>query len=330
LSQAIRAPHSYIDPQDAMSLATSLLFRKLPRAIWHATAWRDLEIVEDVRYGEHPDHRVDVLRTRGEPAVRPIVFHVHGGGFRILSKETHGGVAARYARAGFLVFNVDYRLAPANPYPAAVSDVHQAYLWLLENAASFGGDPDRLVLAGESAGANLILGLTLSTVTRRSEPWATPVFDAGVVPRAIQPICGFLQSTDTARYGRELPIGAIARQRMDVIERHYFAGRSPDVPLDYADPLVMLEALSEPVRPFPPTLAPCGTTDPVADDTRRLATQLERLGAGRALWVEGAVHGFHALPLPGAEIAWDALLAHARETTVHSHSIVPGGLEEIS
>ena len=290
----------------------SLLFRTLPVALWRATAWRDLEVVQDLRYGPHPDHRMDLLRSPGHE-IRPIVLHIHGGGFRILSKETHGAVAARYARAGFLVFNMDYRLAPRFPYPGAVRDVHLAWCWLLDHAADYGGDTSRIVVAGESAGANLALGLALSTVSWRPEPWAREVFDRGVVPVALQPICGFLQASDTARYGRDLPVGVIARNRLETIERHYLDAAEPGVGLAYADPLVMMEQLEQPTRPFPATLAPCGTTDPVADDTRRLETQLVRLGVGGALWVDGAIHGFHAFPGPGAEVAWRAMLRHAAE-----------------
>src|SRR5262249_30522919 len=61
----------------------------------------------------------------------------------------------RIAERGFLVLNLDYRLAPEAPFPAAVEDCLAAARWLNDNAAGFGGDASRLFVAGDSVGANL-------------------------------------------------------------------------------------------------------------------------------------------------------------------------------
>jgi acetyl esterase len=294
-----------------MGPAASLFQRHLPRALHRAVAYRGLQVATDVAYADRPGCSLDLLRPADHDGPLPVVLHVHGGAFRVLSKDTHGHVAARYARAGFLVLNVDYRLAPADPFPAAVRDVHDAWLWALEHLPGLGGDPQRIVIAGESAGANLALGLALSTRVPRPEPWARAAFDAGVSPVGVHPICGFLQASDTARYGRELPVSPVLAWRMPIIEEDYL-GRADPGPRAYADPLVMLESLGS--NPgLPPMLAPCGTRDPIADDTRRLLTALGRLDApAEACWVEGAGHGFHVLPGRRSETAWRALIAHAR------------------
>src|SRR5215831_9671074 len=90
-------------------------------------------------------HKLDVYRpeTIG-PRAQPVVLYIHGGGFRILSKETHWAMGLLFARRGFVVFNVNYRLAPAARFPAAIEDVCAAYLWALENAERFGGDASRI------------------------------------------------------------------------------------------------------------------------------------------------------------------------------------------
>ena len=117
---------------------------------------RSIEVIRDVSYcdsGKHA-HLLDVFRPESASPL-PIVLYVHGGGFSMLSKDTHHFMAMAFARRGYLVFNVNYRLAPKHPYPAALEDVSLAYRWTVEHAAEFGGDTSRLVLAGESAGANV-------------------------------------------------------------------------------------------------------------------------------------------------------------------------------
>src|SRR5690606_5988723 len=124
-----------------------------------------------------PEHRLDVYRPAHAEGPRPVVLYVHGGGFRILSKETHWLMGLYFARRGYVVFNIGYRLAPKHPFPAALEDSADALGWVVQNAHRYGGDPTRLVLAGESAGANLVTSLTLACCYRREEPYARRVFD---------------------------------------------------------------------------------------------------------------------------------------------------------
>src|SRR5690606_38779221 len=117
-----------------------------------------VEVIRNVRYGgsDIDAHLLDVYRPRRVDGPLPVVLYVHGGGFRILSKDTHWLMGLAFARRGYLVFNINYRLAPDHPYPAAVEDCAEAYAWLQSNAHEWGGDPSQLVLAGESAGGNLV------------------------------------------------------------------------------------------------------------------------------------------------------------------------------
>ena len=85
------------------------------------------------------------------------------GGFRILSKDTHWLMGLAFARRGMVVMNVNYRLSPHHPFPSALEDIAAAYQFAIDHAAHYGGDPSRIILAGESAGANLALTLALLT-----------------------------------------------------------------------------------------------------------------------------------------------------------------------
>ncbi|MEO5731249.1 MAG: alpha/beta hydrolase, partial [Byssovorax sp.] len=146
-----------------------------------------VEVLRDIPYRREGgrEHKLDIYRPTGRKGPLPIVLYVHGGGFRILSKNTHWIMALAFARRGYLVFTIDYRLAPRNPYPAAPEDAAAAFAWTVQNAERYGGDPARIFLAGESAGANLITSLAIASSYERPEPWARVVFDLDVRPRAV-------------------------------------------------------------------------------------------------------------------------------------------------
>lgn len=88
--------------------------------------------------------------------IRGAVLYLHGGGFVVGCPRDYDGVAGNIAAlSGCLVVQVDYRLAPEHPFPAAVEDSYAALVWLREQAAELGIDPERIAIAGDSAGANL-------------------------------------------------------------------------------------------------------------------------------------------------------------------------------
>jgi acetyl esterase len=86
----------------------------------------------------------------------PVIVFFHGSGFVICSIDTHDGLCRQLCnRSGMIVVSVDYALAPEQKFPAAPDDCLAATQWVAANAPGFGGDPARLVLAGDSAGGNL-------------------------------------------------------------------------------------------------------------------------------------------------------------------------------
>ena len=94
-----------------------------------------------------------VVPPRAGP--HPVLVYLHGGGWVCGSPSTHRKLAHRFAEAGYLVFNVDYRLAPEHPFPTPLDDCIEAIRWAARTAPEYGGDPSRLAVGGDSAGANL-------------------------------------------------------------------------------------------------------------------------------------------------------------------------------
>ncbi|MBB3083785.1 alpha/beta hydrolase fold domain-containing protein [Geodermatophilus sabuli] len=122
-------------------------------------------VTDGVLPGPAGDVRIRVQRP--EQPTDVTVLYVHGGGWVIGDLASHQGSAARLAAtAGAVVVQVDYRLAPEDPYPAGLDDCRAAAAWVLEHIDEFGGDPARLVIAGDSAGGNLAAVLTQELVDR--------------------------------------------------------------------------------------------------------------------------------------------------------------------
>lgn len=256
-----------------------------------------VQLIEDLEYARHGDNRLrlDMLRPKG-PGPHPTLMYLHGGAFAVGSKRTHRALAAAYASQGYLVCNVDYRLAPQDPFPAAIEDACAAWLWVTEHAADYGGDRHHMALAGESAGANLALSVVLACCTRRPESFAAPLFEHGARPVAALLYCGFLQTSRPSRYQRAGVSELAARIADDAA--HSYLGRSADHPGPehaMADPLCIVEAMHAPSK-LPPLFIAAGLDDPVAVDSQRLEHALMRLASPcSAHYYAGEPHAFHVM-----------------------------------
>lgn len=120
-------------------------------------AWDDAIIERDLAYGSDALQKLDVYRPRAGGDKRPVLLFVHGGGF--VRGDKHGAfypdnITLWAAREGMVGVGINYRLAPGAPWPAGAEDLAAAVAWTRANIARFGGDPERIVLFGHSAGAN--------------------------------------------------------------------------------------------------------------------------------------------------------------------------------
>jgi acetyl esterase/lipase len=100
----------------------------------------------------------DVYLPLDDAVDHPVVLLVHGGAWRIGDKGSLGDEGRRLSEAGYVAVSVNYRLAPADPYPAAVEDVQAAVRWLRKprQVRAYDLDPDRIGALGSSAGGHLV------------------------------------------------------------------------------------------------------------------------------------------------------------------------------
>jgi acetyl esterase len=104
--------------------------------------------------------RIYNFAENGEQLKKVLVWY-HGGGWVLGSMDGDHGTALRWAHySDFVVVNVDYRLAPEHIFPAAIYDAYQAFEWVRDNIREFGGNPEQIFVAGESAGGNLATAVT--------------------------------------------------------------------------------------------------------------------------------------------------------------------------
>jgi len=107
----------------------------------------------DVDYGRGPGERLDVFTTAAPRA--PVLVYVHGGYWRALDKGDASFIAPPFVAAGAMVVVTNYALCPAASIDEIVRQQRAALAWVWRNAAALGGDPDRIVVAGHSAGGHL-------------------------------------------------------------------------------------------------------------------------------------------------------------------------------
>lgn len=138
----------------------------------------------DLRYHPGRDrHTLDVFAPAGT-AHRPVVLFVHGGAWMVGDKDLFGlyrGVGRFLARNGVVAASVNYRLSPEVRHPEHVRDIARGFVWVRRHVRDFGGDPDRIILCGHSAGAHLVSLLATADGYLREEALGRASFDRAAI-----------------------------------------------------------------------------------------------------------------------------------------------------
>ena len=193
----------------------------------------------------------------------PIILYFHGGGWVTGDLDTYDeSNRALATQAHAMVLSVAYRLAPENRFPAAHDDAFAAYRWLLANAASLGADPRRIAVAGESAGGNLAINVSIAA---RDAHLAPPVHEL-----LVYPVAGV--DTHTPSYiadERAVPLG-----RDDVL---WYVKNTIASPADLNDPRLDLIGHAD-LHNLPPTTIVSAEIDPLDSDGLFLTYKLQAQG----------------------------------------------------
>jgi acetyl esterase/lipase len=231
-----------------------------------------------------PDVATEAVSANGVPAewvwvpaasAERVVLYVHGGAYVIGSLNTHRDLAGRISRAsGARVLNVDYRLAPEHPHPAAVDDATAAYRWLIAN----GHAPNRLAIAGDSAGG----GLTVATLVALRDA-GDPLPAAAVCLSPWVDLEGIGESMASRAHLDPM----VQKDHLLRMAKLYLGDLHPRTPLAaplYAD-----------LSGLPPMLIQVGTAETLLDDANRIAERARKAGVDVTLDVwEDMIHVFQA------------------------------------
>lgn len=152
------------------------------------------EVVRNIKYAnESRKQTLDIYVPFGKPPF-PVMVYIHGGAFHLMDKKSYNRVARCFASMGYLVLNINYRLAPRYMFPIAYEDVDMAVAWGRDNAVRYGGDASRMVLAGDSAGATLASMYT--SVLRSPKLLETFSIQGAVAPETIKGLLLFYGGYD--------------------------------------------------------------------------------------------------------------------------------------
>ncbi|HEV7332313.1 MAG TPA: alpha/beta hydrolase [Flavisolibacter sp.] len=219
----------------------------------------------------------------------PVIIHYHGGGF--ISPLVPGLEQSLWQDAqtyGAIVFAVDYSVAPEHKFPAAVNDSYHAFKWITENAERFGGDTGKVVLMGNSAGANLVAVISQKAKQENiGDRIKLQVMNG--LPGDLRP-----QNMERSVSYQQNALGFFQTKALCYFAVENYAPGQADHP--EVSPL-----LSKDFSGLPPTVIINAEFDPLRDDGVLYASKLR--GAGVKVWEKcfaGQIHCLIGL-MPGAE-----------------------------
>ncbi|RAS22307.1 alpha/beta hydrolase [Paraburkholderia bryophila] len=225
------------------------------------------------------DNPARVYTPQGEGPF-PLILYFHGGGWVIASLDTYDATPrAMAAQTHAIVVSAHYRQAPEHRLPAAHDDAFSAWHWLVENAASLGGDPDKLAVMGESAGANLALNVSIRA---RDAGMHAPLHQTLIYPVASNNIVSV--SYEENRNARPLNKPMMLWFMQNVINSES----------DLTSPLI--DVVSADLSRLPPTVVVTAGIDPLRSDGEKLAQKLQAAGvAVEHRNYRGATHEFFGM-----------------------------------
>lgn len=310
-------------PTDVRSwVGPALSWRRLllPFALGH----RDVETKRFVPFAHvgGVQLRLDVHRHKARPTGRPVLVYVHGGGW-VLGMRVFQGLPLMHhlASRGWVCFSVDYRVSPRATFPDHLVDVKRALAWVREHAEEYGGDPDFIVLCGNSAGAHLAALAALTANDPRYQPGFEQVSTAVRGCIGLYGVYDFADRHGHWPYSREF--GLLLRFAVMKVSRAKHPERYRE-----ASPIERIHTGA------PPFLVLHGDRDSVAPaaESRRFAEALRAQGVTVVhAEIPDAQHAFEVFSSPRAAHAVSgatAFLAHLYGQHLDEAAALAAGTEE--
>jgi acetyl esterase/lipase len=223
-----------------------------------------------------------IYRMHDSDKPHPVVVYFHGGGWVIADINVYDAGPRAISKFGdMIVVSVGYRKAPEAPFPAAHNDAFEAYQWVRANAASFGGDPDRVAVMGESAGGNLAAGVAMMA---RERGVKQPIHMA-----LIYPVAGIDMTTPS--YIANAAAVPLNKPMMEWFVKHVFNDKA-----DLQDPRINL--VEADLKGLPPATIITAEIDPLCSEGELLAERLKAQGVevGHKTF-DGVTHEFFGMGL---------------------------------
>jgi acetyl esterase/lipase len=256
---------------------------------------------QDITYsGPSGDMPARVYKPEGAQGSLPVVVYYHGGGWVIADLDTYEASAMALAKkANAIVVSVEYRHAPEHKFPAAHEDSIAAYSWVLKNAQSFGGDPTRVAVAGESAGGNLAANVAIAAREGRFQQPAHMLL--------VYPVAG--TNMNTPSYKENANAIPLSRQAME-----WFAKTTVQSDQDLKDPRLNLVEAN--LKDLPDATVITAEIDPLMSEGKMLADKLKAAGSKVTYQTfDGAAHEFFGMApvVADAEKAQDLAARELKE-----------------
>ena len=230
----------------------------------------------------------------------PVIVYYHGGGWVIADIDTYDASArALSLGVGAVVVSSHYRQGPEDVFPAAHDDAYAAYVWVVENAGTLNGDPARMVIAGESAGANLAANVAIMA---RDAKITQPLHQL-----LVYPIAG--NDMNTPSYLENADAAPLGKADMAWFVDHAFAAMA-----DAADPRVNLVGRGD-LADLPPATLITAQIDPLRSESIAYGEALTAAGGTVDMKnYDGVTHEFFGMGavVPQAVEAMEFAVAQLR------------------
>lgn len=233
--------------------------------------------VEDMKFVHH-GFSIPLRLYTPENAGNSIIVYFHGGGFVFGNIESHDGICRLAAnRSRCKVLSVDYRLAPEYKFPAALDDALEALKWVQANSNNLDIDPDRIAVAGDSAGGNLSAGVCLKA---RDMKLKLPRLQVLIYPTAGRSGA----SHSMSEYGQNF--------YLTESDMKYFGQAYLKEPSDLLSPYFSIIAHPD-LSGLPEAVVVTAEYDPLRDEGETYLAMMEKSGVrATGIRAKGMIHGF--------------------------------------